>query len=73
MVVLHLLTREDAALALASIEAQVAAGDRVSVALLHGIPAPKVPAGVEVQRVPDGLTYPRLLERIFEADQVITW
>jgi hypothetical protein len=45
----------------------------VSVAVLHGVPAPKLPPGVEVQRVPDPLPYARLLERIFEADQVITW
>jgi hypothetical protein len=73
MLVLHLLTREDAGLAVAAIEAQVAAGDRVRVALLHGGPVPKLPPAVEVERVPDPLPYPGLLERIFEADQVITW
>jgi hypothetical protein len=72
-VVLHLIKTADPALALATIERQAAAGDRVTIALLHGAPAPGVPEGVGVQRVPDDLPYERLLEQIFAADQVITW
>jgi hypothetical protein len=41
--------------------------------LLSGTPAPALPPGVRAQRVPDELGWEALLERIFEADQVITW
>ena len=72
--VLHLLKGEDPSLALTVIAQQVAAGDDVAVALLPGAsPAPGLPAGVELRRVPDQLGWDTLLERIFEADQVITW
>jgi hypothetical protein len=71
--VLHLVKSADAGLARAAIEHQVQAGDRVSVALLHGAPAPDVPAGVPVFRVPEEVPYERLLELIFEADQVVAW
>ena len=71
--VLHLLKSNDASLALAVIAQQQAAGDRVAVALLPGAPAPALPDGVLLHRVPDGLAWEALLERIFEADQVITW
>jgi hypothetical protein len=43
------------------------------VAILPGAPDVELPAGVEVSRVPADLTWEALLERIFEADQVITW
>ena len=42
-------------------------------ALLPGAAAPALPAGVPLPRVPDQLSWASLLERIFEADQVITW
>jgi hypothetical protein len=71
--VLHLLKGDDPALALVVIAQQQAAGDEVGVALLPGTPAPALPAGVRLQRVPDELGWDALLERIFEADQVITW
>ncbi len=71
--VLHLLKGDDPALALAVIAQQQAAGDEIGVALLPGAPAPALPAGVTLQRVPDELGWDALLERIFEADQVITW
>jgi len=71
--VLHLLKGDDATLALAVIAQQQAAGDEIAVALLPGTPAPTLPAGVTLQRVPDELGWDALLERIFEADQVITW
>jgi hypothetical protein len=72
--VLHLLKGEDASgLALATIEGQRAAGDTVTVALLHHAPAPKLPDGVRVHRVPADLTYEGLLELVFAADHVITW
>jgi hypothetical protein len=70
---LHLLKGPDPTLALAVIAQQAAAGDDVSVALLPGTPAPELPAGVTLRRVPDELSWEALLERIFEADQVITW
>jgi hypothetical protein len=71
--VLHLLKGADASLALAVIAQQHAAGDDVAVALLPGASAPALPSGVTLQRVPDQLSWETLLERIFEADQVITW
>ncbi len=71
-VVLHLL-KGDAALATATIARELQAGDDVIVALLHGTPAPRVPAGVHVHRVPDDLSWEALLDKIFTADQVITW
>jgi len=70
---LHVLKGGDSALALATIERQLGAGDRVTVVLLPGAPAPSLPAGVAVHRVPDEWTYERLLEAVFEADQVATW
>ncbi|HXG05031.1 MAG TPA: hypothetical protein VNO23_16665 [Candidatus Binatia bacterium] len=71
--VLHLVKSPDVGLARAAIEQQLRAGDRVSVALLHGAPAPDVPAGVPLFRVPEEVPYDRLLELIFEADQVVAW
>ncbi len=71
--VLHLLKGGDSRLAAAAIAGQVAAGDRVTVDLLHGAPAPALPPGVRLLRVPDDLPYAGLLEAIFEADQVVAW
>ena len=70
--VLHLLKSDDP-LALTLAAEQRAAGDEVSVALLPGAPDVALPAGVSGRRVPDQLSWEQLLERIFEADQVITW
>jgi len=47
--------------------------DELAVALLHGAPLPKLPAGVRALRVPQDASYERLLEMIFESDQVVTW
>jgi hypothetical protein len=63
--VLHVLKGDHADLALAVIVPQAAAGDHISVALLGGTPAPALPAGVTVHRVPDDTSYDRLLELIF--------
>jgi hypothetical protein len=71
--VLHLLKGADPGVAQATIVRQVAAGDRVKVAVLQAAPVPELPKGVEVFRVPDDLTYEALLQTIFEADQVVTW
>jgi hypothetical protein len=71
--VLHLVKAADAGLARAAIERQVQAGHRVSVALLHGAPAPDLPTGVRLLRVPEEVPYEGLLDLIFEADQVVTW
>jgi hypothetical protein len=65
---LHVLKAGDATLARATIERQLAAGDAVSVALLPGAALPVLPAGV-----PGEWSYERLLEAVFEADQVVTW
>ncbi len=70
---LHVLKGGDVAFALVTIERQLAAGDRVSVVLLPGAAPPPLPAGVEVHRVPDEWSYERLLEAVFEAEQVTTW
>jgi hypothetical protein len=71
--VLHLLKGGDVALALGVVEQQRAAGDDVTVALLPGGSAPPLPSGIALHRVPADLSWEALLERIFEADQVITW
>jgi hypothetical protein len=71
--VLHLLGHAGSTLALAAIAGGVAAGDTVTVALLEDAPAPELPAGVTVHRVPDPLSYDGLLELVFAADQVIAW
>lgn len=70
---LHLLSRGDVALALATIQRQVQAGDQVEVALLHGATRPALPEGVRARRVPDDVSYAELLEAIYSADQVIAW
>jgi hypothetical protein len=70
--VLHLLKGDDP-LALRLVAEQRAAGDDVTVALLPGAPDLALPAGVTPHRVPDDWSWEALLERIFEADQVITW
>jgi len=71
--VLHLLKASDATLARATIEQNLRAGDRVTVVFLPGAARPELPAGATPHRVPDDLSYNRLLELIFESDQVITW
>jgi hypothetical protein len=71
--VLHLVKSTQADLTLTAIEQQRAAGDVVSIALLHGAPAPPVPPGVRIVRVPDDLPYTGLLDLIFSSDHVVTW
>ena len=71
--VLHLLKGDEPSLAVAVITQQLAGGEEVTVALLPGASAPTLPAGVSLSRVPDQMSWTALLERIFEADQVITW
>jgi len=70
---LHVLKGGDVVLALATIQRQSAAGDRVTVVLLSGAVPPPLPAGVAVHRVPEDWSYERLLEAVFEADHVTTW
>jgi hypothetical protein len=72
-VVLHLLKSAQAELALTTIDQQLAAGDAVTVALLHGASPPPVPAAARVVRVPNDVSYDALLELIFASDQVVTW
>lgn len=69
--VLHLLKGE-AALAADVIAAQVGAGATVTVAVLEGA-APALPAGVTVRHLGTDLTYPELVDLIFEAEQVVPW
>ncbi|MGH7390095.1 MAG: hypothetical protein ACREM3_11670 [Candidatus Rokuibacteriota bacterium] len=71
--VLHVMKGGGADLALATLAGQLAAGDRVTVALLHGTPPPKLPDAVRVLRVPEDASYERLLELIFESDRVTAW
>jgi hypothetical protein len=71
--VLHLLKSADATLPRTVIERHVGAGDRVTVALLSGAPAPALPPGVTIRRVSSDLSYSALLDLIFEADHVLTW
>ncbi len=71
--VLHLVPHEAAALALTVIHRDVEAGDEVAVAVVGEAAAPAVPAGVAVHRVPSEWSYEELLERIFDADRVVTW
>ena len=70
---LHLLKSADATLAVATIAKEVAAGDAVTVVLLHDAAAPGLPAGVGVRRVPGDMTYDQLLDAMFAADHVIAW
>jgi hypothetical protein len=71
--VLHLYKGGDPGLARAAIEHALAAGDQVSVALLHGAALSMLPGAVRVHRVPDELGWDALLETIFASDQVVTW
>jgi hypothetical protein len=71
--VLHLLKGGDARLVRTVIDQQVRAGDQVSVVLLAGAGAFEPPSGATVRRLGDGLSYPELLDLIFDSDQVITW
>ena len=70
--VLHLLKGGDTSLALDTIARQQAAGDTITVVLLPGAEM-RPPAGVTTRRVPADLSWDRLLEAIFESDQVIAW
>lgn len=71
--VLHLLKGDDVELLLGVLAQQQAAGDEVTLIRLPGAATITLPAGVAVLQVPDDLSYEALLERIFAADQVITW
>ena len=71
--VLHLLKGDDVALLLSVLAQQQSAGDEVTLVRLPGAVTFTPPGSVTVLRVPDDLSYEALLERIFQADQVITW
>ena len=70
---LHVFKGDHVAEAATVIARAVAAGDQVEVALVGGVEAPALPAGVTVHRVPDQLSYAQLAELIFAADTVVTW
>lgn len=71
--VLHLFKGAHTGEAVAVIAPQAAAGDEVTVALVGGAAPPPLPPGVTVHRVPEDVSYERLLELIFAADHVVTW
>jgi len=71
--VLHLLKGDDTELLLNVLAQQQAAGDELTLTRLPGAVTITPPAGVTVLRAPEDLSYEALLERIFQADQVITW
>jgi hypothetical protein len=71
--VLHLLKGDDTELLLNVLAQQQAAGDELTLIRLPGASTITPPAGVTVLRAPEDLSYEALLERIFQADQVITW
>lgn len=71
---LHLCGRGgDRGLARATIAAQLAAGDAVTVVLLPGAGSLEAPPAVRVVRVPDDLGWDALLDLVFAADRVVTW
>lgn len=71
---LHLLKADVPAVAVSAIAAAAAEpGSEVTVVLLDGAPAPPLPAGVDVRRLPGDLDHAGLLELIFEADHVLAW
>jgi len=71
--VLHLLKGDDTELLLNVLAQQQAAGEELTLIRLPGAVTITPPAGVTVLRAPEDLSYEALLERIFQADQVITW
>jgi hypothetical protein len=71
--VLHVFKGDHAAEAGAVITRALAAGDQVEVAIVGGVETPALPGGVTVHRVPDQLSYERLVELIFSSDHVVTW
>jgi hypothetical protein len=71
--VVHLLAAAPDALALATMQRQLEAGDRVIVALFEAVDAGRLPARAAVRRVPEELDYPQLVDLVFESDQVLAW
>jgi hypothetical protein len=71
---LHLLKASGLAAALPVIERQSGDPDmRVTVVLLHDMPAPVLPDAVRVARLGADVDYPDLLDLIFASDHVIAW
>ena len=72
--VLHLLKSPEASLALAMIDQQRREpGTSVTVVLLAGAEASRLPDGVSVKRAGHDLTPSELLDLIFASDQVVAW
>lgn len=71
--ILHLLKGDDVELLSSVLAQQHGAGDEITLVRLPGAAPFTPPSNVTVLRVPDDLSYDALLERIFQADQVITW
>lgn len=71
--VLHVLKPGGHPLAGETMRREVAAGDRVTVALLDGAEPPETLAGARWVRVPEDVSYSQLLDLVFEAERVIAW
>ena len=70
---LHILKGDHTTQAAAIINSQLAVGDEITVALIGGVEPPALAGRVTVHRVPDDVSWERLLELIFEADSAVTW
>lgn len=70
---LHLLHGDRPSLVSDVVTRQVAAGDEVTVVLLHGALPPALPAGVAVRRAPADMSWRQLVDLIFAADHVTAW
>jgi hypothetical protein len=72
---LHLLKPDAGALAASVIETDARAADAaVTVVLLDGAPAPRLPAGARVLTLGEnGLDHAALLALVFESDRVTVW
>jgi hypothetical protein len=71
--VLHLVKGGDPTLPRTTVAQQHAAGDAVTIVLLHGATPPEVPPDVRVLRVPEDAGYDDLVDLIFASDQVVSW
>ena len=70
--VLHLVGHNDPRPALPIIAGQLTAGDEVTVAVVGPAVLP-LPPGLTIHRVPTELSWERLLDLIFTADQTFSW
>ncbi len=71
--VLHLVKDGELGLLEPTLQRQAAAGDHVTVVLIGGAECAIPADGIDVRRLPGDLDYDRLLDLVFEADQVVAW